>query len=206
MKSRTSFYNSIVLKWRHWSAALKIEALKLFGPTWRSYKLTFVRSSVRPSVTSFSRDWLICFFWFLAQRCKMAIPKMWRSPIFGKNFFPAENAGNMPENPVFWHFLEILSLVFPDFLLKDVYCRAGKTGFLQFLESYSIFYSSIFAPFVRSLFHSFTCLFFRSFAFSFVRFSGSFPLMSIIICSHLSNFHYQQVGPISIQLVCFSLD
>ena len=38
-----------------------------------------------------------------------------------RNFFPAENAGNMPEKPVFWHFLEISSLVFSDFLHKDAY-------------------------------------------------------------------------------------
>ena len=41
---------------------------------------------------------------------------------FSKNiFFPAENAGTMPEKPVFWHFLEISSLVFPEFLHKDAY-------------------------------------------------------------------------------------
>ena len=31
--------------------------------------------------------YLIFFSWNLAQRCKMAMPKMWRSPIFKKNFF-----------------------------------------------------------------------------------------------------------------------
>ena len=36
----------------------------------------------------------------------------WPSPIFDKNFFPAENAGNIPEKPVFLHFLEISSIVF----------------------------------------------------------------------------------------------
>ena len=51
----------------------------------------------------------------------MAISKMWRSPIFEKNNFPAENAGNMPEKPVFWHFLDSSSLVFSDFLHKDAY-------------------------------------------------------------------------------------
>ena len=40
------------------------------------------------------------------------------SPIFEKNFFPVENAGNMPEKPVFWHFLEISSLVFQIFSIK----------------------------------------------------------------------------------------
>ena len=56
--------------------------------TWRSYKLTFVRSFV----TSFSMDRPISFSWFLAQWCKMVMPKMWRSPISGKNSFPVENA------------------------------------------------------------------------------------------------------------------
>ena len=51
----------------------------------------------------------------------MAMSKMKPSPIFEKRIFPAENAGNMPEKPVFWHFLEIPSLVFSDFLLKDAY-------------------------------------------------------------------------------------
>ena len=61
----------------------------------------FARSSVRSSVTSFTRDWLISFFWFLAQRCKSAIPKKWRSPIFKKKKkIPAENAGKTG----FWAF------------------------------------------------------------------------------------------------------
>ena len=38
-----------------------------------------------------------------------------------KHFFPAENAGNMAEKMVFWHFLEISLLVFSGFLLKDAY-------------------------------------------------------------------------------------
>ena len=32
------------------------------------------------------------------------MPKTWPSPIFEKNFFPAENAGNMPEMAVFADF------------------------------------------------------------------------------------------------------
>ena len=131
----------------------------------------FVHSFVRSSVTSFSRDWLISFFWFLAQRCKMAMPKMWRSPIFGKNFFsgrkcrkyagktgflafsrdfiisffyffaqrcvlampitwassifeknffPAENAGNIPEINVFADFVWTFSLYFVIFSLKNI--------------------------------------------------------------------------------------
>ena len=41
-----------------------------------------------------------------------------------KHFFPAKNAGNMPEKPVFWHFLEILSLVFSDFCTKMRFSNA----------------------------------------------------------------------------------
>ena len=42
---------------------------------WRSYKLTSVRPLVRLSVTSFSRDWLISFFWFLNKDAKWQCPK-----------------------------------------------------------------------------------------------------------------------------------
>ena len=35
----------------------------------------------------------------------MAMPKMLRSPIFEKNLFPAENAGNMPETAFFLQIL-----------------------------------------------------------------------------------------------------
>ena len=55
-----------------------------------------------------------------------------------------------------------------------------KTDFLQLLESYSIFHSWIFALFFRSPFHSFACLLIRSLVRSFVCFSGSFPLMSLL--------------------------
>ena len=61
-----------------------------------------------------SRAVLYIFSWKFW--CEITIPKMWRSPIFEKHFFLAENAGNTPEKPVFWHFLEISSLVFPDLL------------------------------------------------------------------------------------------
>ena len=45
----------------------------------------------------------------------MATSNMWSSPIFKKHIFPAEYAGNMPAKPVFWHFLEISSLVYSKF-------------------------------------------------------------------------------------------
>ena len=42
-------------------------------------------------------------------------------PDFRKKNFLAKNTGNMAEKPVFRHFLEILSLVFSDFLHKDAH-------------------------------------------------------------------------------------
>ena len=54
-----------------------------------------------------SRAVLYIFSWNFAHWCKMAMSKIWPSPIFEKHIFPAENAGK----PVFWHFLEISSLV-----------------------------------------------------------------------------------------------
>ena len=38
--------------------------------------------------------------------------KTWPSPIFEKNSFPAENAGNMPEIAVFADFVRTFSLYF----------------------------------------------------------------------------------------------
>ena len=113
------------------SIELKIAFLDLPG---RSFKLTFVRSFVRPSVTSFSRDWLISFFWFFAQWCKMIMPKMWRSPIFDKNFFWA-NLGKKPsKNRVFWTLCKIASLYFSDFLHKFSVqgpLKSGRNSFFQ---------------------------------------------------------------------------
>ena len=42
----------------------------------------------------------------------------WSSPIFEKNFFPAENTGNMPEIAVFADFVWTFSLYFVVFSLK----------------------------------------------------------------------------------------
>ena len=53
---------------------------------------------------AFSRDFIISFFQFFAQRYVLAMLITWPSPIFEKNFFPAENAGNMPEIAVFVDF------------------------------------------------------------------------------------------------------
>ena len=48
-------------------------------------------------------------------------------PDFRKTYFPAENAGNMPEKPVFWHFLEISSLVFCIFFAQRCVIAMLKT-------------------------------------------------------------------------------
>ena len=85
--------------------------LFISGSTWRSYKSTPVRLSIR----SFVRYQLFLRldhrnFMNLTQRCKMVIPKMWQSPIFKKKRF-------------FGNFLfEISSLVFPKFLSILLMC------------------------------------------------------------------------------------
>ena len=101
-------HSSIVNKTDFWSRNF----LKIAGTA------DFCRKN---SISWISRAVLYIFSWNFAHWCKIAIPTMWRSPIFEKHIFPAENAGNIPEKPVFWHFLEISSLVFSDFLHKDAY-------------------------------------------------------------------------------------
>ena len=62
----------------------------------RSFNLTVVPPSVRSSVCLLSAFLGICsfsFFWFLAQWCKMVMPKMWRSPIFEKKIFLGKFVG-----------------------------------------------------------------------------------------------------------------
>ena len=46
--------------------------------------------------------------------------KTWSSSIFKENFFPAENAGNMPEIAVFADFVRTFSLYFVVFSLKNI--------------------------------------------------------------------------------------
>ena len=55
-------------------------------------------------------------------------------PDFRKTFFPAENAGNMPEKPVFWHFLEISSLISSDLLHKNAFYVCAKHSRVRFLR------------------------------------------------------------------------
>ena len=57
---------------------------------------------------AFSRDFIISFFWFFAQRCVLMF-KTWPSPIFEKSIFPAENAGICLKSP----FLQIFIGLFP---------------------------------------------------------------------------------------------
>ena len=73
------------------------------------------------SISWISKAVLDIFSWNFSHWRKMIMFKMWRSQTFETNIFPAENAGNMSEKLVFWHFLEILSLVFSDFLHKDAH-------------------------------------------------------------------------------------
>ena len=83
-----------------------------------------------------SRDFIISFFQFFAQRCILAMLITWPSPIFDKKFFPAENTGNMPEKPVSWHFLEISSLVFLIFCTKMCISNAHNMAESDFWEKF----------------------------------------------------------------------
>ena len=49
-----------------------------------SYEITLVRLPVRPSVTKFSQDWIISFFWYCTWWSLTMIPSDWRSQIFKK--------------------------------------------------------------------------------------------------------------------------
>ena len=83
-----------------------------------------------------SRAVLYIFSWNFVHWCKMVMSKMWPSPIFEKHIFLAENAGNMPEKPVFWHFLEILSLVFSIFCSKMCISNTHNMAESDFWEKF----------------------------------------------------------------------
>ena len=60
----------------------------------------------------FLKLYFLLFHEILHTDAKWLISKIWPSPIFENTILPAENAGNIPEKPVFLHFLEISSIVF----------------------------------------------------------------------------------------------
>ena len=118
----------------------------------------------KPDLLAFSRDLIFIFIRLFALRCVLDMFKMWPSRIFEKNFFPAENAGNMPEIAVFVDFhrtFSYLSLFFhaktllitmptikhgsivnkTDFCSRNSLKIAEKAVFLEFLELYFIFFS-----------------------------------------------------------------
>ena len=74
----------------------------------------------KTSFLAFPRDLIFSFFWFFAQRCILGMSKTWPNPIFEKNFFPAENAGNMPEIAVFADFVWGFSSYFVIFSHKNI--------------------------------------------------------------------------------------
>ena len=59
----------------------------------------------KPVFWHFPEISLFVFLVFFAQKRVSAMRKIWLSPIFQNIFFPAENAGNMPEIAVFADFL-----------------------------------------------------------------------------------------------------
>ena len=74
----------------------------------------------KTSFLAFSRDFIISFYWFFAQRCILIMPIIWPSPIFEKIFFPAENTNNMPEIAVFADIHWTFSLYFVVFHTKTL--------------------------------------------------------------------------------------
>ena len=102
---------------------------KLFFCTWfldlprRSFKLTDVRPFVRPSarlLPTFLGVGSLVFSNFLHNYAKWRFPKSDGS-WFSKKKFSGQKWRKYAGKPVFWHFLEILSLFFSDFLHKDAY-------------------------------------------------------------------------------------
>ena len=69
---------------------------------------------------AFSQDFIISFFWFFAQRWVIIMYKIWSSSIFEKEFFPAENSGNMTEIAVFADFHWTFSLYLFVFSVKNI--------------------------------------------------------------------------------------
>ena len=132
-----------------------------------------------------------------------------RETDFRKTFFGAENAGNMPEKPIFWHFLEISSFVFPDSCTKTGISNPQNMVESNFWEHFfpaenagNMPEIAVSADFLFDFFHIFRCFFFhtktlvislfRLFVRSFVRSRSRSRARSY--------FHYQ-VGPISMWLV-----
>ena len=83
-------------------------------------KKFLVENAGKTGYLAFSRDFIISFFRFFAQRCVLAMPKMWPSWIFEKKFFPPENAGNIPEIAVFADFVRVFSSYFVVFSHKNI--------------------------------------------------------------------------------------
>ena len=119
---------------------------------------------------AFPQDFIISFYWFFVQKCVIAIVNMWPSPIFKKNFFPAENTGNRRFCTFSLDLFYIVLVFSHNIVNSNSQCfvkiagtagyRAGKTSFLQFLESW------ISALFFRLIFHSFAIV--RSFVFQYL--------------------------------------
>ena len=76
---------------------------------------------------AFSRDFIICFFWFFAQKCVLAMPKTWPRSIFEKIFFRPK----MPEIAVFADFHPTFSLYFNNNDYHQAWFNYQKNWFLK---------------------------------------------------------------------------
>ena len=140
---------------------------------------------------AFSRDFIISFFWFFAQRCVLIMPKMWPSPIFEKKFFPAENVGNMPEIADFADFHLTFSLHFVVFFTKNIndiafsFVRSFVHTLVRRARScfhYQVGPISMWLVSFPFLVFAFLCSFVRSFVRSFLKYVCS------ILCLFFSWF------------------
>ena len=78
-------------------------------PDFQKKKFSSRKYAGKTSFLAFSRDFIISFFRFFAQRCVLAMPKIWLNWIFEKNFFWPK----MPEIYRISPFLLIFIWLFP---------------------------------------------------------------------------------------------
>ena len=143
--------------------------------------------------------------------------KTWSSPIFEKNFFPAENAGNMPENHLFGISSRFSHYFFLTFCSKMRFSNAQNMVESDLREKnfsgrkcWKYAGNRRFCRFSLDFFHIFRCFFSHKniidIAFSFVRFLlCSFVRLlvrALVRTFILFTFYiYHKVGPMCIVLV-----
>ena len=109
----------------------------------------------------FSQDLLISVYWFFVQKCVIAMAKTLPIPILKKTLF-------WPKMPEIYFLSHKYSYSNSQYFVKiagTADCRAGKTDFLQFLESSQYFIHEFL---LYSFAHSFIRLLVRLFVFQYL--------------------------------------